>query len=239
MSNDSNFRHTGQVWSRSAQSRAQIVRRVCEKLEATYGRPRHGNPTDPLEDLVYVILSNRTPLRTARTVYEALRERFPSWGAVLDADYDEVFGVLRPAGFGKKRTEQIRALLLRIDADFDGFDDDALWKMEGNALLNYLTSLQGVSSKVARCVMMYTLHHEVLPVDIHTHRIASRLGWTKRRRPTQSHDELEAIVLPHRRYTFHVCCVAHGRELCTASKPACPPCPLKRYCRYYKEEVEA
>ncbi len=30
--------------------------------------------------------------------------------------------------------------------------------------------------------MMYTLNAQVLPVDVHVHRVAGRLGWTKRKR---------------------------------------------------------
>lgn len=44
---------------------------------------------------------------------------------------------------------------------------------------------EGVSLKVAKCVMMYALGAEVLPVDCQFHRVTKRLG------------ELEAMVLPN------------------------------------------
>jgi hypothetical protein len=94
--------------------------------------------------------------------------------------------------------------------------------------------VNGVSDKVARCVMMYTMEFEVLPVDAHVHRVARRLGWTNQERPEHSHEELEALVPPNLRYTFHVDCVAHGRELCRPIHPRCSPCALKLQCVYYK-----
>jgi endonuclease III len=210
---------------------------VCEKLEAEYGRPRHGNPKDPLEDLVYVLLSNRTPPKRARRVYEAFRERFPTWEDVLVADSEDVVDVLRPAGFANRRARQVRSLLEQLRADFGSVEAPELWKKADEELLVYLTSLRGVSDKVARCVMMYALDRNVLPVDVHVHRVASRLGWTDQSRPESSHTELEALLPKHRYYAFHVTCIAHGRARCTASNPGCEGCPIRRYCAYYGGDV--
>jgi endonuclease-3 len=100
----------------------------------------------------------------------------------------------------------------------------------------YLIGLPGVSTKVAKCVMMYTLGCSVLPVDTHVHRIAFRLGWTEKRRPSQCHSELEALVPKDRRYAFHVDCIAHGRSVCRPSNPACNLCCIRRYCDFYKSQ---
>ncbi len=89
-----------------------------------------------------------------------------------------------------------------------------------------LVSLPGVSEKVAKCIMMYTLNHRVLPVDVHVHRVVSRLGWTKRKRADQCHQELESLVPPRWRYAFHVGCVLHGRAVCRAQKPLCGNCSI-------------
>lgn len=223
---------TGEIWRHPSRSRGQIVRRVCEKLEARYGHPRHGNPEDPLDDLVYVLLSNRTPPGRAQRVYLSFRERFPEWEDVLEVDRDEVVKVLRSAGFANRRTDHIRSILQQIQSDFGDFTADALWTKENDDLLAYLTSFQGVSDKVARCVMMYALDRDVLPVDVHVHQIAYRLGWTNRERPEQSHDELGTLLPKHRYFAFHVDCVAHGRARCTASNPNCNGCPIWRYCQY-------
>lgn len=223
---------TGVIWERPPSSRGQIIRHVCEKLREEYGCPRHGNPEDPVEDLVYILLSNRTPPSRAQQVYDAFRDRFPDWDDVLEADREEVVDVLRPAGFANRRTDQIRSILLQIQEDFSDFEAGALWQKEDEDLLDYLTTFRGVSDKVARCVMMYTLDRDVLPVDVHVHRIASRLEWTDKERPGEAHEELEALIPSHRYYAFHVGCVAHGRSRCTASNPVCDGCPIRRYCAY-------
>lgn len=221
-------------WKKSARSRAQIIRRVCESLERTYGNPRLGNPNDPLEDLVYVLLSNKTPPGRARTVYERLRDEYPTWSEVVKADSTEMVSLLKPAGFAVKRTSQIQASLEKVNDDFGSHSLDALKNLTQEEAYNYLISLPGVSDKVAKCVMMYALDFKVLPVDVHVHRVARRLGWSTVDKPEQDKGKLEWVVPPNRRFSFHVGCVSHGRALCRAARPDCLPCPLKNHCEYFR-----
>lgn len=223
---------TGAVWRHSPRSRAQIVRRVCDALEAEYGLPRHGNPTDPVDDLVYVVLSTRTPLPRAQRAYEALKEAYPDWSQLVDADADEVATLLAPAGLSERKAEWLKKSLSRILDDFGSLHDPALWSALDAELIDYLTALPGVSDKVARCVMAYALDRPVLAVDVHVHRVSSRLGWTAEPRPEKAHDELEALIPPHRRHAYHVCCVAHGQHLCLSRNPQCGVCPVQHYCLY-------
>jgi len=226
------MRRTGGIWKRSPRSRGQVVRHVCENLDGEYGRPRHGNPKDPLDDLVYVLLSNQTPPERARSIYRQLKDRFSSWRGLLGADQEDVYELIKPAGFGRRRTSQLRSIFKTLREDFGEVEADELWRWPDERLLDYLTSLRGVSGKVARCVMMYASGREVLPVDVHVHRVAVRLGWTSRSRPEQCHEELEVLLPRHRYYAFHVDCISHGRTLCTSSEPSCRSCPVRRYCSY-------
>ena len=215
--------------------RGQIVRRVCERLESQYGRPRLGNPRDPTDDLVFVILSNRTAPHTAVSTFGALKQAFASWQELLEAPIVSVRRVLRPAGLSGVKTRQIRAAFRRIKKDWGVIDLAPLCDLSPLEAEAYLISLPGVSEKVAKCVMMYTLHCDVLPVDVHVHRIATRLGWVDRKRADQCHRELEFLVPPRRRFAFHVDCVVHGRSVCRPENPACGSCLIRKYCRYRDE----
>lgn len=210
------------------------MRRVCERLEATYGRPRLGNPKKPLDDLVYIILSNKTSPTTAQRVYSAIKQRFASWDAMLKARSSTVESMLKPAGLSKVKSAQLRGALRSIAGDFGRCSLNTLAKWSKAEAEHYLTNLPGVSEKVAKCVMLYTLEAQVLPVDAHVHRITRRLGWTTRKRADQCHGELETLVPPPRRYAFHVDCIAHGRKLCRPVNPLCKNCCIQQYCRYNK-----
>lgn len=225
---------TGAIWAKEPEARAQTVEQVCHLLEADYGRPRLGNPDDPVDDLIYIILSNKTPPLTARRVFELLKEKHPQWDTLLAAHEGEVVSILRPAGLSRVKSQQIRAALTQVRGDFDSISLNSLLRRSQTEQLEYLQSLPGVSGKVARCVMLYTMGSRVLPVDSHVHRIATRLGWTARKRPDQSHEELEALVPAKNRYAFHVACILHGRSVCRPQNPVCESCSVATHCDYYR-----
>ena len=227
---------SGTIWGKPTRVRAQIVRRVCEPLQKEYGRPRLGNPEGPLDDLVYIIVSNKTSPKTAQRTYALVKRSFATWGEVLDSPATALESLLHPAGLAIVKSQQIRAALQMIEDDFGSCDLDRLRRRPESEAQGYLVSLAGVSEKVAKCVMMFTMGGRVLPVDSHVHRVSRRLGWTARKRADQCHAELEALVPPHRRYAFHVDCILHGRSVCRPRSPACERCCIRRHCAFHLGE---
>lgn len=231
------FKKTGAIWLRRSDLRRRTVKRVCATLQHLYGEPRLGNPTDPVDDLVFITVSNKTAPATASSVFEALRRRFRRWDELTAARLRDVHRIMLPAGLATVKTRHLRAALRQIQRDFGSCDLSTLRGMPAAEVETYLTTLQGVSKKVAKCVMMYTLGLGVLPVDVHVHRVASRLGWTARKRADQSHEELEALVAASLRYAFHVGAIQHGRQVCRPL-PECQICAISKDCDYYHQHVE-
>ena len=207
---------------------------VCGALEDAYGASRLGNPKQSVDDLVYVIASNKTTPRMARATYRRLKEKYRTWDEVLASPFRLLLSILKPAGLSRVKGGQLRAALRKIKGDFGRCDLRPLRRKPELEVYAYLTGLPGVSDKVAKCIMMYTMDAKVLPVDAHVHRVATRLGWTARKRADQCHEELESVVPPEWRYAFHVGCVLHGREICRPENPACDRCCINRYCEYFR-----
>jgi endonuclease III len=228
------LKKTGSIWRRQQSIRGQAVRTICNLLKRNYGTPRFGNPSDPLDDLIYIILSNRTTPGMARSAYRDLQKRFRKWEEILAVPGSVLRSLLKPAGLSTVKSRHIRAALRSIRERFGSCDLRPLSKLSAGAAQDYLIGLPGVSEKVAKCVMMYTLNMQVLPVDSHVHRIASRLGWTARRRADQCHEELEALVPPTLRRNFHVACIAHGRKVCRPRNPLCRDCCINHYCEFFR-----
>lgn len=229
------FKRSGSIWAKASQMRSKVVASVCAALEDTYGTPRLGNPTRPVDDLVFVIISNKTTPLMARKTYQRLKQRYESWEQLLASSAESVRSVLRPAGLSTVKAKQLRAALRKIRKDYAECDLGPLNRRTDREIHSYLTALPGVSDKVAKCVMMYTMGAKVLPVDTHVHRIATRLGWTARKRADQCHEELESLVPPHCRHALHVGCVVHGREICRPENPFCDRCCINRYCEYFRK----
>ena len=226
---------SGRVWNLAAAARVSRIRAVCGILRKTYGLPRFGNPSDPLDDLIYVMISTRTTMAVTETVFSRLKKGFRSWDDVLRLPISRLRRILKPAGLSVRKSAQIRATLRTIKGRF-GLCDLRPLSMEADAAVEeFLVSLPGVSQKVAKCVMMYAMQRQVLPVDVHVYRVSQRLGWVNRKRADQCHEELEGLVPPILRHGYHVACVAHGRTVCWA-EPRCGECPIRRLCDFYKRQ---
>lgn len=61
------------------------LREVARILAALYGTPNLGNKSDPTDELVYIILSRKTPEKAYQESFDALKARFPRWDDLLDA----------------------------------------------------------------------------------------------------------------------------------------------------------
>jgi len=228
------FKQTGAIWRRPRSVRRLRVQRVCKILERAYGTPRLGNPPDPLDDMIYIVLSNRTSPATALRTYRRLQKEFRTWDAVLRTPASRLRALIKPAGLSNVKSRHLRAALRAIKRDFGACNLNALRKLEPKDAEQYLVGLPGVSEKVAKCIMLYTLGFPVLPVDAHAHRISRRLGWTARKRADQCHAELEALVPPRHRLAFHVDCIEHGRRVCKPHRPLCQECCINRFCPYFR-----
>jgi endonuclease III len=227
------IRQSGALWTKSSRQRLLEVRTVCRILRRKYGLPTFGNPSDPLDDLIYVLISTRTSLEVAARTFGELRQAFPTWDEILRSTQSRLRRVLKPAGLSEKKSWQIRSALTEIRRAFGRCELNTLSTKDDAEVHAFLIRLPGVSDKVAKCVMMYAMGRSVLPVDVHVHRVAGRLGWIDRKSADQCHSELEAIVPPPLRYAFHVDCIAHGRAICR-SVPRCKNCPIRGYCDFYK-----
>lgn len=208
---------------------------VVDALERTYGTPRHGNPHDPLDDLIYIKLSQQTNAVKFGRVFQGLKAR--GWCWVLQASLEDVASELRYIGLQAQRAAQLRAMLARILADRGVLDLSWLRSVPPSDAVDYLTSLPGVGVKTAYCVAMYTLGIPVLPVDTHVGRVSARLGLIGESREYKGrgvHKALEEVIPPDKRYSFHVNAVAHGRAICLTSRPRCRDCVVQQYCDFYK-----
>lgn len=203
---------------------------VATALARAFPRTRLGNPSDAIDDLIFILLSNKTAPSVASRVFRELKASYPDWGLLLEARPEDVERILRPAGLQRIRRQHLVGMVDRIHRDFGQLSLDGLRDLTVERGIAYLVSLPGVSEKVARCVLLFCLDADVLPVDAHVHRMALRLGWTTRRRADQCHQELEGIVPPHVRSTIHVGAIQLGREFCRPQRPACGPCPLLPLC---------
>jgi DNA (cytosine-5)-methyltransferase 1 len=196
-----------------------------------YGVVSLGNKASPVDELVYVLLSEKTNEAKYIAVYDSLKAAYPNWNELLEAPLPELQRFLRPAGFAKRRAVLLKRMLTAIRERFHGFDLSPLRRLPADQAQRVLMELPGIGPKAARCVLLYCFKKPALPVDIHTYRFAIRLGIIARCVSyADSHDVLEQLIPPRARLAFHVGAVQHGRTRCFAKNPKCANCQLAKYC---------
>jgi len=212
---------------------ARRVRAIRDRLREVYGVPTMSPHEQPLDELILTVLSQSTNDRNRDVAYERLRERFPSWEAVLHAPVEEVEEAIRPGGISKVKSARIQAILAAIDEGAGGSDLDLAWLREVPVpdAQAYLVSLPGVGRKTAACVLLFAYGMHDVPVDTHVSRVGMRLRLLRPGAPFEElHDAMLALTPPGEELELHVNLLRHGRRTCHARVPDCPRCALRRMC---------
>lgn len=213
---------------------------VTALLHEAYGSPRHDNKDDPLDELVFIVLSQMTTRQSYGRVYDRLRTTYPSWEALLDLPLAELKEAIRDAGLINQKAPRIKAVLASLKGDFGSVTLEPLRGMADDEAERYLTALPGVGLKTAKCVLaLSSLRRQVLPVDTHVWRVSRRLELVGGDLPySRVHGALEEVVPPEDRYSFHVNNLTHGKLTCIALRPRCHRCPLIEVCPYPRQSAD-
>ena len=212
-------------------NRAQAVH---DKLLMAFGQPEWRNPLPPLDELVSTILSQNTNDINRDRAFQALRQRFPTWEAVRDADEQAVIDAIRPAGLGNQKGPRIQNVLREITYQRGELSLDFLSTMPDSEALEWLMSFKGVGPKTASIVLLFSLGKPAFPVDTHIYRVSGRLGLRpKNMSADQAHVHLGNLFPPESYYAAHLNLIRLGREVCQARRPNCPACPLQELCEYF------
>ena len=213
------------------------IKTIANNLNFMYGSPDHNNKKNPLDELIFILLSRRTRKSGYEKIYNELRKKYPAWKDVAEARPKDLLKIIGKAGLGKKRVAEIQRNLGIIYEIFDEYSLDRLRKWPATKIFSFLTSLDGIGTKSAYCIMMYSFNKKVFPVDTHVKRTCQRLGLIEDgadHKLAQKH--LSDIFPESLRYSLHVNMLSHGRERCKSSSPRCSECLISGFCEYNRKE---
>ena len=208
------------------------VREIYRRLKKAFGPLDPPRWQDPLDELIFTVLSQNTSDVNSGRAFEAMRARFASWEALADVDARELATVIRPGGLANIKAPRILAILGDIAAR-QGGSLDLSWMRSARTrtVEDYLRSLPGVGPKTAACVLAFALNRPVLPVDTHVFRVARRLGFFgQATNAAGAHRVMEEMVVPRLRVGMHVGMIRLGRQVCRAGRPLCEICPVQDLC---------
>jgi endonuclease III len=116
-----------------------------------------GNKEDPLDELIFIILSNKSREQIYFGTFDALKRRFATWDEAAEAPVAEIAETIRFGGLADKKSRAIKLLLEAIVTEIGRADLSSLHELDDASAEAFLRGLPGVGSKTARCVLSVVL----------------------------------------------------------------------------------
>jgi endonuclease-3 len=214
----------------------ELARQVNQYLLDFYGQPTWRNPMPPVDELVSTILSQNTNDVNRDRAFTSLRQRYPTWELVRDAETASVIEAIRPAGLANQKGPRIQQVLREITAERGTLDLTFLSGLPLEEARAWLMKFKGVGPKTAAIVLCFSLGRPAFPVDTHIYRVTGRVGLRPEKMTVEdAHPHLEALFPPETYYAAHLNLIRLGREICSSRNPECSRCPLRFVCNYNRE----
>jgi endonuclease-3 len=207
--------------------RAQKIFRI---LVQTYGETLGSQPStgwgSPYQILILTILSAQTTDAAVDRVRKPLFERYPTVASLAAANPEEVEEIIHALGFFRVKARHVIRTALALAERYGG---------EVPTTMEDLLTLPGVGRKTANIVLYHAFgENEGIAVDTHVKRIAHRIGFTDSRNQDAVEKDLTPCFPREQWGMLTDLLIAHGRAICTAQDPSCPVCPVRQFCRYYR-----
>jgi len=188
----------------------------------------------PFQNLMGIIISQRTNMRNGLKAFERLLSRFKTLEDINKAKTIEIEDTIKCAGMAKAKAQTMKNVARYITEMYDGNLNKMLCK-DYNDIRNELLKIKGIGPKTADVFLMITANAKIVPIDTHIHRILIRLGFIRNNASYEdARSVLERNIPPDDRKIVHILLIKFGREICRAIKPSCQLCPVSRYCSYYR-----
>lgn len=217
--------------NRIAQLRAGLI--------AAFGVPEWRPSLSPVDELVSTILSQNTNDTNRDVAFKQLKESFPDWKSVIEADTQDIMDAIRTAGLGNQKGPRIQNALQDIAQQMDGeINLDFLRDMPKDEARQWLMAVKGVGPKTAAIVLLFSLGIPAFPVDTHIYRVSGRLGLRPMNFSVEKvHTYLEERIPEDAYYDLHLNLIRLGREVCGARNWHCFRCPVEDLCEFDQKNL--
>lgn len=182
--------------------------------------------TTPFELLVAVMLSAQCTDARVNIVTKTLFKVANTPEKFAKMEIKEIENLISSISFFRNKAKHIKECSIQIIENFDGNVPETMEE---------LITLSGIGRKSANVIMLEAFNNCVgIAVDTHALRLSNRLGLSKEKEATKvEQDLLKKIPKKYWRLMNHLL-VYHGRAVCTAQKPKCDECTVKRFCKFFK-----
>jgi len=215
----------------STEEKRKVFVKLIEYLEDKYDYNPWWNNYTPFQNLVGIIISQRTNMRNGvKVFYRLLSENLDDVDTIRNTDIRKIEEIIKSAGMAKVKARTIKALAEFIFEKYGGDFEKILYK-NAEDIRNELLSIKGIGPKTVDVFLMIYSNEGILPVDTHIYRISIRLGIVRKGASyEETRASLENLISPEKRRKAHILLIEFGRKICRARNPFCEDCPVEKYC---------
>ncbi len=197
--------------------------KAMELLEKEHSNAKIAlNYTTPLELLVATILSAQCTDERVNMVAKVLFKKYTKAEDYANADLKELEQDIKSTGFYRNKAKNIKKTSQILVGKYHS---------KVPKTMEELMELPGVARKTANIVLSNAYGIIVgVAVDTHVRRLAQRLGLSGNDNPDKIEKDLMGIVPKDKWMRITDLLIFHGRRVCTAKRPNCAACVLKKFC---------
>ena len=196
---------------------------------AVHQRPLPWRRTrDPYRILVSEVMLQQTQVERVIPKYHQFLRRYPTLRALARARPDELRRLWYPLGYNI-RPMRLRRIAQRTVREYGGRIPDTY---------DGLLAMEGIGRYTAGAVLSFAYDQDAPIVDTNVARVLSRYFGTTRsgERPAGKRrlwTLAAAVIPPGQGYAINQAMMDLGATVCTARRPRCPACPVRKMCRSY------
>jgi A/G-specific adenine glycosylase len=212
----------------------QRFRRQLLTWYRKHGRDLPWRKTDnPYHILVSEIMLQQTQVDRVLPKYHEWLVKYPSFEALASAPPRDVTRTWYPLGYNI-RPKRLQSIAREAVERFGGAlpsDHDTLM------------SFKGIGRYTAGAIRSFAFRQRAAILDTNVARVLSRvfLGARDHKRPALQRQlwALSELLVPRRHcFDFNQALMDFGATVCSARKPRCHACPMRRHCRAYAAIAE-
>ena len=182
----------------------------------------------PFQMLVAVVLSAQCTDERVNKTTPSIFEKYPGPIDFVNMNIAELENLIHPCGFYKTKAKNLKKTAEILVQKYNG-------KVPDN--MEELMSLPGVGRKSANVIMLEAFNKpQGIAVDTHCKRISNRMGFSKESEPEKIEQDLLKVVPKEYYKDVNHLFIWHGRNTCTAQKPKCDSCKVRKHCKEMKNK---
>ncbi len=184
----------------------------------------HLDFSNDFELLISTVLAAQcTDIRVNLVMVPLYKKKYKKPADILKDGIDEFRNEIKSVNFFNNKSKSVISICESLQNNYGG---------KVPSTMDELTSLSGVGRKSASVVLGNCFgKNDVIIVDTHLKRVASRIGLIEETDPDKIEIELKKIVPEEEQFNFSMRIGEHGRLVCKAKKPDCENCFMNDICR--------